>query len=92
MVVDAFEGLAQAVTQAHERLLTRAARAVNGNLTMRNWLLGCYIYEYEQGGVDRAAYGKRLLEGLTERLIISRLRNCNWHELRRGGFSRAKAS
>ena len=77
MVVDAFEGLAQAVTQAHKHLLTRAARAINGNLTLRNWLLGCYIYGYEQGGVERAACGKRLLECMTERLIISRLRNRN---------------
>jgi hypothetical protein len=54
LVVSDFEGLAQAITQAHQHLLTQAARAINVNLTLRNWLIGCYIYEYEQGGTDRA--------------------------------------
>lgn len=34
--------------------------------TLRNWLIGCYIVEYEQGGSDRAKYGDRLLKRLEE--------------------------
>jgi hypothetical protein len=43
-------------------------QAVNIALTLRNWLIGYYIVEYEQGGSDRAQYGQRLLENLTRDL------------------------
>lgn len=36
--------------------------------TLRNWLIGCYIVEYEQKGCDRAKYGDRLLKRLEERV------------------------
>ena len=34
--------------------------------TLRNWLIGCYIVEYEQEGRDRAKYDDRLLKRLEE--------------------------
>ena len=40
------------------------ARAVNQVLTLRNWLIGAYIIEYEQNGEDRAVYGDALLRGI----------------------------
>ena len=36
--------------------------------TMRNWLIGYYIVEYEQHGKDRAEYGTQLLKKLEERV------------------------
>lgn len=30
--------------------------------TMRNWLIGYYIVEFEQHGKDRAEYGSQLLK------------------------------
>ena len=33
-----------------------------------NWLIGCYIVEYEQKGKDRAQYGERLLKRLEEKV------------------------
>lgn len=44
------------------------ARAVNQTLTLRNWLIGAYIIEYEQNGVDRAAYGTQLIDTLARDL------------------------
>ena len=44
------------------------AKAVNQVLTVRNWLIGAYIVEYEQNGEDRAAYGEALLRGLADDL------------------------
>ena len=41
---------------------------MNLSLTLRNWLIGFYIAEYEQKGTDRAEYGARLLENLSSRL------------------------
>jgi DUF1016 N-terminal domain len=45
-----------------------ALRAVNQILTVRNWLIGAYLVEYEQNGLDRATYGAQVLESLAEDL------------------------
>ena len=42
--------------------------SVNTHLTIRNWLIGFYIVEFEQKGEDRAKYGEKLLQNLAERL------------------------
>lgn len=46
----------------------RIGRTIDRHLTIRNWLLGFYIVEFEQNGEDRAAYGKSLLQKLSEQL------------------------
>ncbi|MEK7258045.1 MAG: DUF1016 N-terminal domain-containing protein [Bacteroidota bacterium] len=43
-----------------------AGKSVNRLLTIRNWLFGFYIFEFQQRGAERAAYGERLLEKLAE--------------------------
>ena len=63
-----FEKLVGTIQQAHEELAAQVGRAVNISLTLRNWLIGFYIAEYEQKGTDRAEYGTRLLENLSSRL------------------------
>lgn len=63
-----FDALVEAVRQAHEHSAAMASRAVNVSLTLRNWAIGCYIREYEQNGADRAKYGARLLESLSDAL------------------------
>ena len=45
-----------------------AAASVNKMLTIRNWLIGMYIVEYEQNGEDRAVYGSNLISRLSIRL------------------------
>jgi predicted nuclease of restriction endonuclease-like (RecB) superfamily len=63
-----FEELIQAFEQANEYLQEKAVSAVNQSLTMRNWLFGHYIMEYEQSGEDRAKYGEKLLNSLSRKL------------------------
>lgn len=63
-----FAALVDAVRHVHEQSAAAASRAVNMSLTLRNWLTGRYIVEYEQHGVDRAKYGERLLENLADAL------------------------
>ena len=63
-----FDELAQSVLQTHQTAQSGAIRAVNQMATLRNWLIGCYIVEYEQRGSDRAKYGERLLKRLEERV------------------------
>lgn len=63
-----FEQLTQACEQAHNYLQETAVSVVNRSLTIRNWLFGHHIVEYEQNGVDRAKYGTELLKNLADRL------------------------
>lgn len=78
-----FESLVAAITQISDNFLNQAAKAVNVSLTLRNWLIGCYIREYELGGSDRAAYGEQLLERLAKRLEAQGARRTDQRELRR---------
>lgn len=68
--VSTFENLAERVKDVHNATSSVAKGAVNQLLTIRNWVIGCYIVEYEQEGRDRAKYGARILENLAKRLEI----------------------
>ncbi|HPO12903.1 MAG TPA: PDDEXK nuclease domain-containing protein [Candidatus Hydrogenedentes bacterium] len=78
-----FRALVTAIRQADEQLVAQASKAVNMCLTLRNWAIGLYIYEYEQNGSDRAKYGQQLLEILAERLNKCGLPRVEARELRR---------
>lgn len=52
-----------------ESARTQAARSVNTAHVCANWLIGQQIVEAEQGGAQRAGYGKALLESLSARLM-----------------------
>ena len=41
---------------------------MNQLITLRNWAIGYYIVEYEQGGSDRAEYGEHLLKNLENQI------------------------
>jgi predicted nuclease of restriction endonuclease-like (RecB) superfamily len=58
---NSFEELVNSIYQTHCFLQENAVRAINYNLTVRNWLIGYYIVEYEQDGQDRAKYGDNLI-------------------------------
>ena len=45
-----FEQLATIIADTHQRLQQSAVKAVNQCQTMRNWLIGFYIVEFEQNG------------------------------------------
>jgi len=48
------KNLTTTIYDIHKELQSRAKSAVNISLTIRNWLIGFYIVEYEQHGEDRA--------------------------------------
>jgi hypothetical protein len=56
-----FSGLLANILTAHRELAAQAGRAVNISLTLRNWLIGYYIAEFELNGKERAEYGNNLL-------------------------------
>lgn len=68
-----YQFLFEILQTTHERLYQNAVRSVNIHLTMRNWLFGFYILEFEQNGVDRAKYGDKLLGRLANQLQIKGL-------------------
>ena len=78
-----FELLAKNIEGIQAALQQQAAHAVNLSLTARNWLLGCYIVEFEQNGEDRAQYGAKLLKRLEERLQTKGLTERRFREFRR---------
>ncbi len=65
------------LASVHTHTHGRALAAVHQALTWRNWLIGAWIYEYEQGGSDRATYGGRLLERLAEDLTARGVPGCS---------------
>ena len=62
-----FERLVELCQRTHEETRHSAARAIDRSLVARNWLIGLYIVEFEQSGVDRAEYGARLLARVADR-------------------------
>jgi len=64
-----FNELISAITGMNEYLLARTVRNINLSLTLRNWLTGLYIVEFEQNGEDRATYGDRLLREIAGHCI-----------------------
>ena len=63
-----FNDLASIVQTTHDAAQSYAVKAINRMQTMRNWLIGYYIVEFEQHGKDRAEYGTQLLKKLEERV------------------------
>lgn len=63
-----FSDLASIIQTTHDAAQSSAVRAINRMQTMRNWLIGYYIVEFEQHGKDRADYGTQLLKKLEERV------------------------
>lgn len=78
-----FAQLVGAVAQTHDRFIILAGRAINVSLTLRNWVIGGYIQQYEQRGADRAEYGERLLERLADTLQGHGMPRMSARELRR---------
>lgn len=63
-----FENLAKSIESISYKASNTAKGAVNQLLTLRNWCIGYYIVEYEQGGNDRAKYGDNLMKNLEDRI------------------------
>lgn len=76
-----FNELVKSIHLIHSELSAQVSKAVNLSLTLRNWLIGLYIHEYELKGCDCAGYGKKLLGNLAKSL--KGLSNCNKRQLYR---------
>ena len=63
-----FETLMNSIKEINTRAGGMAKSAVNQLMTLRNWAIGYYIVEYEQGGKDKADYGTNLLKNLENQI------------------------
>lgn len=63
-----FDELARLIGTIHHDSYDSAVKAVNRIATVRNYVIGFYIVEYEQNGSDRAVYGSRLIKNLAEKI------------------------
>ncbi|PKO61717.1 MAG: cytoplasmic protein [Betaproteobacteria bacterium HGW-Betaproteobacteria-18] len=78
-----FESLVTSIVRIHHEAQKFAAKAVNIGLTLRNWLIGRQIELYERKGLDRAAYGDKLMVALSERVAARGWTRCDRRELYR---------
>ena len=65
-----YQELVTKIGNIHTVTSSAAKGAVNQLLTIRNWVIGYYIVEFEQSGKDRAEYGKQLLKLLEESIDV----------------------
>ncbi len=68
-----FERLSHQIALIDNQARGVAVKSINQASTLRNWLIGAYIVEYEQHGKDRAQYGEGLIQRLSRQLADRRL-------------------
>lgn len=66
--INSLSQLVNAIQRTNQFFLSQVQKQVNTSLTLRNWIIGFYIVEYEQRGQDRAEYGEKLYYRIANRL------------------------
>lgn len=74
--------LASEISNISTYLQQRAVQQVNSVLTVRNWLVGLYIVEYEQNGSDKATYGAGAIKELANVLKQKKIKGLDERTLR----------
>ena len=78
-----FQSLQNSILSTHNEIYTNTIKAINLQLTMRNWLIGFYIVEFEQKGSDRSKYGTNLIKELAKNIQIKGLGETNLKQCRK---------
>ena len=63
-----FDQLIENIEITHDFFQARASKQVDENFTLRNWLIGYYLVEFEQNGQDRAIYGNKTIPTLVKKV------------------------
>ncbi len=77
------QSLVDEILSIHQDLKCTALRSVNTLLTLRNWLIGYHIANYELQGADRAQYGNRVIENIARELQQRKVPRSTKRELHR---------
>jgi len=67
------------LASVHQQTHRAAVTAVSQATTWRNWLIGAWIFEYEQAGSDRAHGERRLCGPEVRARILGRLSRDEHH-------------
>jgi len=78
-----FNTLVQAIADIHKQTRAGASKAVNTALTLRNWLIGACIHEFELNGDERAVYGEGLFVRIAQELATRAIPGCDKSRLYR---------
>jgi predicted nuclease of restriction endonuclease-like (RecB) superfamily len=70
IITEKYEQLLSTISSTYEAGRVRAVNAVNAELVRTYWIIGQYIVEFEQAGMQKADYGKGLLEQLSRDLTL----------------------
>jgi hypothetical protein len=62
------ENISFQIENIHSYFSDYANKQVNYAYTLRNWLIGMYLFEFEQKGKNRAEYGDKLYKNLALKL------------------------
>lgn len=76
-----FKQLISSIQETDRYFAGQASRAVNVSLTLRNWVIGYYISEFELNGRDRAKYGESLLSEVAKALEKHKISNVGKRQL-----------
>jgi len=68
---NAYKNLFDAISKTYERGKSKIAQTVNSHLVETYWQIGSHIVEFEQGGKQRAEYGKGLIKNLSKDLSFA---------------------
>jgi hypothetical protein len=71
IIKDDYQDLVTRISSRYEQGQSRAVQAVNINVVETYWNIGQYIVEFEQGGKEKAEYGKGLLPKLSKDLSLA---------------------
>lgn len=72
------ENISSQIENIHSYFNDYANRQVNYAYTLRNWLIGMYLFEIEQKGKDRAEYGDKLYRNIAERLKEKKIKGMSF--------------
>ena len=62
------EKLVSKIDDIHNSIQSQTIKNISKNLTLRNWIIGYFIVEYEQDSEDKAKYGNKIIQNLAQKL------------------------
>lgn len=72
------ENISVQIENIHSYFSDYANKQVNFAYTLRNWLIGMYLFEYEQNGLDRAEYGTQLYKNIADKLKTKKVKGLSF--------------
>lgn len=75
------ENISVQIENIHSYFSDYANKQVNYAYTLRNWLIGMYLFEIEQKGKDRAEYGEKLYRNLAQKLKDKKIKGMSFTSL-----------